>query len=282
MDSLERHPATTPAHPAIRCGGCADARQRHAALRHPRDADPPRAELRRPRALRTSVAASAPPVPSPCSEQLRARGHAPPGGPRSVPARWHHAGRRWLWDGPASSPSGAHPAPVRFGLRQGPGGTRGCRGGHGSSGLRRLRPGSDGHDREHAGPSSPGGELPAMVLAAPDRTAGAGDRPVRSERRRRGHQMGADGGRRRPRTRYARRALPGGRRRERCGATRPGRGGACRRHVPRRAVHVIKEDLVERDPLAGLAVRLRNRLARLPLAAPLLLRLSAFLRSRFG
>ena len=46
--------------------------------------------------------------------------------------------------------------------------------------------------------------------------------------------------------------------------------------------HVIKEDLVERDPLAGLAVRLRNRLARLPLAAPLLLRLSAFLRSRFG
>jgi hypothetical protein len=43
-----------------------------------------------------------------------------------------------------------------------------------------------------------------------------------------------------------------------------------------------KENLVERDPLAGLAVRLRNRLARLPLAAPLLLRLSAAVRSRIG
>ena len=45
---------------------------------------------------------------------------------------------------------------------------------------------------------------------------------------------------------------------------------------------ITKEDLVERDPLAGLAVRLRNRLARVPLAARLLVRLSAMARSCLG
>jgi hypothetical protein len=43
----------------------------------------------------------------------------------------------------------------------------------------------------------------------------------------------------------------------------------------------IKENLVERDPFAGLAVRLRNRLTRVPLLAPVLLRLSARIRARW-
>jgi len=41
---------------------------------------------------------------------------------------------------------------------------------------------------------------------------------------------------------------------------------------------VVKERLVERDPLAGLAVRVRNRLARVPVLAPVLLRLSSKIR----
>jgi hypothetical protein len=43
----------------------------------------------------------------------------------------------------------------------------------------------------------------------------------------------------------------------------------------------VKERLVERDPLAGLAVKLRNRLTRYPLLASTLLRLSAFIRTRW-
>jgi glycosyltransferase involved in cell wall biosynthesis len=44
---------------------------------------------------------------------------------------------------------------------------------------------------------------------------------------------------------------------------------------------IVKERLVERDPLAGLAVCLRNRLARIPLLAPALARLSAKIQ-RYG
>jgi hypothetical protein len=43
----------------------------------------------------------------------------------------------------------------------------------------------------------------------------------------------------------------------------------------------VKERMVERDPLAGLAIRLRNRLARVPLLAPLLLRMSATIQKRW-
>jgi glycosyltransferase involved in cell wall biosynthesis len=43
----------------------------------------------------------------------------------------------------------------------------------------------------------------------------------------------------------------------------------------------VKEHLVERDPFAGFAVRLRNRLTRSPLLAFLLLRISARLRARW-
>jgi glycosyltransferase involved in cell wall biosynthesis len=43
----------------------------------------------------------------------------------------------------------------------------------------------------------------------------------------------------------------------------------------------VKEQLVERDPLAGLAVRARNRLARWPALATLLVRLSARIRARW-
>jgi hypothetical protein len=43
----------------------------------------------------------------------------------------------------------------------------------------------------------------------------------------------------------------------------------------------VKETMVERDPLAGLAVRLRNRLARIPALASLLLRLSSTVQRRW-
>jgi hypothetical protein len=43
----------------------------------------------------------------------------------------------------------------------------------------------------------------------------------------------------------------------------------------------VKEHLVERDPLAGLSVRIRNRLSRIPWLAPLLLRLSSKIRARW-
>jgi hypothetical protein len=43
----------------------------------------------------------------------------------------------------------------------------------------------------------------------------------------------------------------------------------------------VKERMVERDPLAGLAIRLRNRLARVPFLAPLLLRMSATIQKRW-
>jgi hypothetical protein len=43
----------------------------------------------------------------------------------------------------------------------------------------------------------------------------------------------------------------------------------------------VKEQLVERDPFAGFAVRLRNRLTRIPLLATFLLRLSARIRARW-
>jgi hypothetical protein len=43
----------------------------------------------------------------------------------------------------------------------------------------------------------------------------------------------------------------------------------------------VKEHLVERDPFAGFAVPLRNRLTRSPLLAFFLLRISARLRARW-
>ena len=43
----------------------------------------------------------------------------------------------------------------------------------------------------------------------------------------------------------------------------------------------VKEQLVERDPLAGLAVRIRNRLACIPFFGSVLLRLSARIRARW-
>ncbi|HTM10496.1 MAG TPA: glycosyltransferase family 4 protein [Verrucomicrobiae bacterium] len=43
----------------------------------------------------------------------------------------------------------------------------------------------------------------------------------------------------------------------------------------------VKEQLVERDPFAAFAVRLRNRLTRIPLLASVLLRISARIRARW-
>jgi hypothetical protein len=42
----------------------------------------------------------------------------------------------------------------------------------------------------------------------------------------------------------------------------------------------VKEQFVERDPFAGIAVSLRNRLTRIPFLAPVLMRLSAHIRAR--
>jgi hypothetical protein len=44
----------------------------------------------------------------------------------------------------------------------------------------------------------------------------------------------------------------------------------------------VKANLVERDPLAAFAVRLRNRLTRIPVLSSILLRLSSKIRTRWG